>query len=136
MLQFRPEPLSKLKARMPAALSQVYEVWDKAPLDKRDNVFDLESGLRLVVCRKVIDAGGPDCLLVSASIMRHTLLEDSSRLIWREKLMDHKEWLKRVVIGQFQELHDTPLAFLGYDTKGVPLFFGELAADCLTRTVA
>ena len=136
MLRFRPESLTKLRERIPAALSHAYQVWDKAPIDNPAHVFDLESGLRLVVTRKVIDAAGPECLHVSVAIVLHSMLDELSRAIWKDKLMDHKEWLKRLVIGQFKELNDTPLEFLGFDSRGMPLFFGELSARCLTRTVA
>ncbi len=127
MLPFMPQTLDQLRERIPEALRPLYGARDKSkPWMNRGHVFDFESGLRLVVTRKVIDIGCEPCLHVAATIVPHTMVEESGRWIRRERLRDHGEWLQRLVICQFRELYPMPLEFLGVADRGVFHFFGEI----------
>ena len=126
MLPFRPETLVQLRERIPAALERAYGARERAaPWKDKAHVFDFESGLRLIVSRRVIDIGCDPYLYVTASIVPHTMIDEYQRSIWYGRDISVSEWFKRVVIGQFVELHPTPLEF-HFPERGVSHFFGDL----------
>jgi hypothetical protein len=129
MSPFKPQSLKLLRERIPAALERAYGVREK--VTHPTNILDLESGLRLIVSRRVIDIGCEPCLHVAATIIPGTMVYEAHKAIWLDKDRDHGEWFKRLVIGQFQELHPTPLEFLGFADGGVPHFFCEIPASVL-----
>jgi hypothetical protein len=70
MLPFKPEPINKLKQRYTKALERIW-VAEKGMIDvpshHRENVFDFQNGLRLIISRDVLrEELGPQ-IHVSAS---------------------------------------------------------------------
>lgn len=127
MLPYRPQSLDVLRRRLPLALEKPYGVRERvSPWKDPCHVFDFESGLRLVVTKKVIDIGCDPCLHVAANLIPHTMAWDYRRTIVKYRDRNPEEWIKRLVIGQFQELDPVPLQFLGFSNDGVPHFFAEI----------
>lgn len=123
-MPYCPETLAQLRERLPLALVKLYGARENSTVWKyRANVFDFESGLRLVISRKVIDINCDPVIHVAASLVPYTLTWNYDRSIRRCRIRDLDDWIKRLVIGQFTELHPTPLEFLGFADGGVPHFF-------------
>jgi hypothetical protein len=89
-------------------------------------VLDFESGLRLNVAVRALDARDVPVVHVTAEIIRGTMIDGyrRSEVFWRTR--NHDDWFVRLVKGQFLELHPTPLEFLGFRDGRVPHFYGDL----------
>lgn len=129
MLPYRPQSLTLLRSRLPAALDRVYGLHDRSkPWHRPEHVFDFESGLRLVVTIKIVDVGCEPCLHVIADVIEYTMLWEYHALL----RYDHRDYdcgserLKRMVPGQFREIAPVTLEFLGHDNGLIPHFFGDV----------
>lgn len=74
IVPFEPEPIEESRDRFPVALETTYEAWRSdapewnRPGQKRENIFDFEDGLRLMVSRDILHVGGEPVVHVSASL--------------------------------------------------------------------
>jgi hypothetical protein len=121
MLDFTPEPIQQLQGRFAACLTACYDLNKLAtgqvpskdrPGDKRENVFDCEDGLRLVVSRDLYE--GREVVHFSASVDR----------AYYKGPMD-RSLLNRMV-ERFYELYGSrpALHFIGLtNEKGIPHWF-------------
>ncbi len=81
IVPFEPEPIEEACERFPVALETTYEAWRSdlpgwnRPGQKRENIFDFEDGLRLMVSRDVLHAGGEPVIHVSASLHEEEAVE-------------------------------------------------------------
>lgn len=74
MIPFEPEPIDEARDRFPVALETTYEAWRAAspewnvPGEKRENIFDFDDGLRLIVSRDILYPFEEPVIHVSASL--------------------------------------------------------------------
>lgn len=129
MVPFRPQPLAFLRDRMPGIIAM------KAAYPHESCVLDLESGLRLYVATRIMDARDVPVIHVAAEIIRCSMIDDYRRSHLFRLTRNHDEWFVRLVKGQFLELHPTPLEFLGFRNGRVPHFYGDLNGTTEDETV-
>lgn len=108
-LPFQPEWIEVLKARFPKALERVWEVTDPMP-DRpglhRENVFDFESGMRLLISRDKLTFEEPE-IHISAS--------------WENDLPFTVEEATRRVTDGYRALGGKGIvSFLGQSSRGIP----------------
>ena len=112
-LPFKPETFEGIKARLPIALVDVYEIHtEPRPGLQRKHVFDFQDGVRMIISRDAVD--GDSCVHVSASAFGLEIDRIVSRgpQYFVDKIK--KRWL---------ELGRNPLDFAGFSLeKGVPHF--------------
>lgn len=77
-LPFQPEPIEKLKRRLPDAMIHIYDATEGVPLEdppsrKREHVFDFENGLRLIISRDLFFKEDGPQFHVSASFFNTPL---------------------------------------------------------------
>jgi len=119
-LEFIPEPFEKLKARFNKSLEIVYSTTviakdeTQRPGQKRENVFDFEDGVRLIIGREIIQA--KEVIHISGSV---------SEKLYTGKL---DESLLNLMVNKFQSLIDFPveIELVAITEKGIPHFI----ADC------
>lgn len=77
-LPYRPEPLADLQARYPAALRRTIDPeacaigTELRPGECRENVFDCEDGIRLIISRDAFGGGLGTSIHISASVQVNT----------------------------------------------------------------
>lgn len=109
MLKFEAEPLEQLKARFPKALVKIWQVTNPMP-DRpglhRTNVFDFESGMRLLISMDMIVFARPE-IHVSAS--------------WEFNEPRSIQQMNTLVINGYRSLGGKGvLHFLGFSEKAIP----------------
>ena len=106
-VHWRPEPLTALRARYPAALEHVYDAADLVlglrPGNQPQHVFDWVDGLRLIVSRERT-ADGRTAIHFTASILPNTPL--SKRMPKADKFpsLACERWQQLAKSGRTAEL--------------------------------
>lgn len=114
-LEEKPEPMAALQARYPAALMKLWDIdsaefdLNRGPGKYRENVFDTENGLRIMVSREKYAAinGGEPQIHVSVSVCADGAVEKVLAGCLREPYKPHKkarETLLRMVRNTFAEI--------------------------------
>lgn len=130
-LPYLPETLQRLKGRIDAALARTFHVQAikegaMAPWETRANVLDFESGLRLIVSKEAIEPDAGPCIHVVGCIIPGTMLDHDLWMLQKKERLHPEEHLRKMIPGQFAELHPSPLEFLGFSDGGIPHFYGAL----------
>lgn len=130
MLPHKPQTLTELRARFPKALTRTYDAISIAmykstdrPGNNRENVFDFEDGLRLIVSRDILE-DHPQIHVSASFEMNSRLGRQLQRSGFGEASRDGFVEAARDGYRQLSAT-DAGLTLIGWSAAGIPHFVIE-----------